>query len=213
MEIFELIAYHAAMFYALSSVAIAWSWGGRRGISETSLMILGVAVPAAGWLFSLAPDRPEPSLLAPLCFGYLWYASSRREKRDDRFLDDEYDRELARIEERLRAAPDDGVAHLTLARMYEQKGRAAEALERYESAHAASDRMFTEMDLADARERLSRAQEAAPAPAAGKPLHPADWIAFAVGAALLFSSPVRGASVLASTAFARWLHAETRARP
>jgi tetratricopeptide (TPR) repeat protein len=213
MEIIELIAYHAAMFYALSAVAIAWAWGGRRGISETSLMILGVAVPAAGWLFSMYPERPEPALLAPACYWYLWYGASDRAKRDDRFLDEEFDKELARTEERLRAAPDDGAAHHNLARLYEKRGRAAEALAHYESAHAASDRMFTEMDLADARERLSRAPDAAPTPAGGKPLHPADWIAFAVGAALLFSSPVRGASVLASTAFARWLHSETRPRP
>jgi tetratricopeptide (TPR) repeat protein len=213
MDVIEQIAYHAAMLYGLASVAVAWAWGQRRGVSDFSLMAFGIALPTAGWLFSLDPSRSWTAALSPVCCGFLWYGAAGREELADRELDRVDDREFASAESRLAAAPDDGSAMLTLARLLEARGRRDEALRYYEAAHRASDRMFTALNLSEARERLAHGPEGPRPAVAAAELRPADWIAFAVGAALLFWSPLRGAAVLSTTAFARWLRAGAPPRP
>lgn len=204
MDILDQAAYHAVMFYAIASVAAAWSWGQRRGIPDAVLGLAGVAVPAAAWLFSMNPSWTWAAGLVAACYAGLWRWASDREELDERALLDLDDEERAAARARLETAADDGAAMMSMARLLEKDGRWAEALYYYEAARGSSERVMSERDFEYTRERLERAARGEP-PVAASTLRPADWAAFAVAVVLLFWSPLRGAAALAALSFARWL--------
>lgn len=209
------IPYHILMIYAMVCVASAWSWDQRRGIPDALLAFGGIAVPMAGWVFSIFFSWA--GLLLPATLGGLWWWASRREEVDDRVLREMHAEDRTAAAARLQAAPDDGAARLMIASALENEGQWEAALAQYEACHAASDRMFSAKALEAARERLRHAAAVKQAPRGARPrgleLRPFDKAVFALAALLCLWSPPRGLAALSLLAFARWLHVASQTRP
>jgi hypothetical protein len=214
-EVLPLIPYNLLMLYAMICVASAWSWGQRRGIPDALLVFAGIAVPTAGWVFSLF--SPWVGLLVPATLGALWWWASRREEGEDHALREMHAEDRAAAASRLRAAPDDGASRLLIAQSLENEGRWRAALVQYEACHRASDQMFSAKALEDARERLSHAQSVKQAPRGARPRglepRPLDWVVFAAAGVLCLWSLPRGLAALGALAFARWLRVASETRP
>lgn len=198
------IPYHLVMLYALGSIAVAWSWGGKRGIPDWALGLIGLAVPMGTWV--LSAFFSWVALVPAAVQGGLWWWAVEREKSEEAALKSLRDEEREAVLARLADAPDDGAARLALAQSLEREGALDAALVQYEAAHRLSDRMLPEPALAQVRERLAHEREARKSSRA-MVLRPLDWIAFAVCAGLLFGSPLRALAAAVAVGFARWLQA------
>ncbi|OGS40938.1 MAG: hypothetical protein A2506_06480 [Elusimicrobia bacterium RIFOXYD12_FULL_66_9] len=215
LDVLPLIPYNLLMLYAMVCVASAWAWGQRRGIPDALLGLAGIAIPMAGWVFSVF--FAWAGLLLPVTLGALWWWASRREEADDRVLREMHASDRAAATARLKDAPDDGAARLMIAQSLENEGRWAEALIQYEACHVASDRMLPEKALEAARERLSHALAVDQAPRGellrGLALRRFAWTPFVIAAGLCLWSPGRGLAALSLLAFARWLRVASETRP
>jgi hypothetical protein len=208
LDFLPLLPYDALMFYAFFTIASAWSWGRRREVHDGLLLLFGMAVPIAAWLFS--NFFPWAALLTALSYGVLWRWASEHEGKAEDGLRRLRAEDSAAAAARLRQAPDDGAARFMMAQELEKSGRWAEAMTEYEAAHRISDRMFPESSLAIARERLQNAiVEKRPAPggvgARRILMRRRDWALVAACAALVAWSPPRAVGLLAALGFARWL--------
>ena len=201
----ELIVGHALMLYACASLAAAWAWGGTRGVPDWMLTVFGVAVPVGAWTLSIS--KVEALWAAPASFVILYFLAVRARQRLIETMDRERAADRAAAEDRAISRPDDGAARMTLAKVAEEEGRWDDALDHYEAAHKASDRMFTEMDLKDARDRIEVERALAARPK-GLRAHPLDAGLMAASAALALTSPVRGLAPLAALLFVAWLRGD-----
>jgi len=200
--------YDVLMVYAFFTIGSAWMWGKAREVPDALVSALGLWLPIGMWANTHV--SPWPGLVVAASYAGLWRWASEREAAADDRLRGLREEERAAAEARLLLAPDDGAARLLLAQALEKEGRWAEALRKYEDAHALSDRMFSEPALAEARERLQRViAEKRPAPGGVGPrrlaMRPLDWGCAAIAFLLLFWSPLRALGAAAALGFARWL--------
>jgi len=169
------------------------------------MTVFGLAFPVAGWTLSIS--KPEALWLSPVAIGVLYFLAVRSRERLIETMRLDRAAERAAAEDRAIAAPDDGSARMTLAKVAEDEGRFDDALDHYEAAHRASDRMFTLGDLKAARDNIDvlRAEAARPK---GLGAHPVDAGLMAACAALAFVSPVRGLAPLTALLFVSWLRGD-----
>ncbi|UPT73735.1 MAG: hypothetical protein M0D55_18085 [Elusimicrobiota bacterium] len=205
MDFFAIIVGHGLMLYACASLAAAWAWGSRKGSSELWMTVLGLAVPVAAWLMSIAKPAVLWAAPASIALLALMTAKPRAEVVEAIRRDRSADRAAA--EDRAISHPDDGAARMTLAKIAEDEGRWDDALDHYDAAHRLSDRMLPEAELASARERVDASRAAAARPK-GLTAHPVDAAFLAAAALLALRSPVRGLAPLSCLLFVLWLRGD-----
>jgi hypothetical protein len=169
------------------------------------LTVFGLAFPVGAWTLSIS--KPAALWLAPASMTVLYLFGVRAHARDLEALKGERDRDRASAEDRAIARPDDGAARLTLAKVAEEEGRFDDALDHYAAAHRISDRMFSEHELSDARDRVDVLRVRAAQPK-GMKRRPFDVLVMAACAALAFSDPARGLAPLSGLLFASWMRGD-----
>jgi hypothetical protein len=214
MLLLEFVFYNAVMLYAMACLVSAWSWGRRRGIPDGLLGLCTVALPLAAWLFGTFYSWV--SLLTPVSLYWLWSRTNRREAEEARAYSSADLNQRGAVARRLAQAPDDGAAHLQLAGLMEKSRCWSEALEHYEAANRASERMFNRTELDEARERIEEAMRTpASAPFEGmrRELSPLDWAAMGLAALHGFFNPPHAAAAISAVLFAAWLRGGRDGRP
>ncbi len=196
---------HLLMLYAAVSLAAAWAWGSRRGVPESLMTTLGLAIPVGAWATSIA--QPRLLWVTPASLGLLYLLTARPRAELVERMRQDLAKERAAAEDRAIARPDDGAARMTLARVAEKEGRFDDALDHYEAAHKISDLMLPAAELSAAKDRLD-AMRAEAGRKKGLTAHPLDALALAASALLAFNAPALGLAPLSGLLFVSWLRGD-----
>jgi hypothetical protein len=193
---------HALMIYASVQLTSIWAWGSKHGVSEGLMTVFGLGIPVGAWALSIG--KPAALWAAPASIAVLYFLALKPRAALIEQMNADRAEDRAAAEDRAISRPDDGAARMTLARVAEQERRFDDALDHYEAAHRASERMFTAADLEAARDKLDMLR-AASSRRSGLAGHPVDAAMIAASAALCCVAPARGAAPLAALLFVLWM--------
>ncbi len=205
VDAFLLAVGHVLMLYAAANLAAEWSWGSRRGVPESLMTTLGLAIPVAAWVLSIA--KPAVMWGVPASIGLLYFLAIKPRAELVEAMRRDLAEDRSKAEDRAVSNPDDGSARMTLAQVAEKEGRFDDALDHYEAAHRISDRMFSAPELEMARERLDAMKTEVKRPK-GLLVHPLDAAAMGVCALLALAAPAAGLAPLSCMLFVLWLRGD-----
>jgi len=205
MELFPLalaLAYQGASLCGILALLSYWA-SGRPRATGAFFMLFALAVPTAAW--GLTFFVPWASLALPASLALFYYRTKGDEREETRGVQSVADEELAAAEREIARDPKNAAAVFAKAQALEKRGSHELALAYYEEAHALSERMFTQSELEQTRERLADAKAAAlrePAPPAlGERLETAG---LALGVLIGLGNWLMGLNLVALMLFLRW---------
>ena len=209
-NLFSALLYQFITLCGILTLMSYWS-SGRARATGLQFMLLGMAVPVAAW--GLTFFVPYASLAMPISLGILYLRLRGRDAEEQSGAQALADEDLADAERQIEADPKNAAAVFSKAQALEKRGAHALALAYYEEAHSLSDRMIPESELADIRDRLERAKDAA-AGDAPKPKELGAMLetaGLAIGALLVLWNWLLGLNLFCLMLFLRWFRGSQRA--
>lgn len=214
------ILYNGMMVYGLSSLASYWGFihlrpKGSREIPDMTFCILGMALPAVGWLGCFV--TPWAVFVLPGSLGLMWLMAERRERRAERTLAAMRGQEIAHAERMIAEDAGNASAHWARAQACERGGDLGEALRSYRRASALCQKTLPEGELEEIETRLTAAMAEGGAgsvpweePAVLKRLRWLEmtWVLAVLGSLLAFWNWAWAVNVVSTMVFLRWLHGE-----
>lgn len=196
-----LAPYWGMVLWGLLVLGSYWTWGSPRGVSDGLFTILGLVVPVASQ--ALAVAFPLFGLATPASLAVLYVLMTQADSGAKAARAAELEERLEEAAGALRKDPGNAAALLTQAEALEARGLHAQALESYEAAHKASDRMLDALKLAEARDRLAHLAQAQAEPK--RRLPQLEYLFLAASALYLGVDPARAVTLAGLMAFALWL--------
>lgn len=205
-----VIPYEIMMIFGMASIGCYWAApiATPRRIPEALFAVLGLAVPCAGWLFSLF--YPPAAVLTPLSFGWIYWLVSSEESLglagEKRLLEDELAHSLRMLAE----DSSNAAAYCSLAQICEKRGQPGLALDLYRRANKADARTLPTPEFEDLAERLEPAARAGPQRRRPLKIPRVENVLFLAGLSYIFWNLSFAVNLCSVMLFIRWLRGDPR---